>query len=370
MDTYCPLPFRHLFIEPRGIKPCCSYTSVANVSIDQWISGNKLKQIQQNILSGAIDPGCAQCIHNEQQHGVSTRLGALHDYEGQVFDQTSIDYIDYRSSNICNFKCRTCEPFFSNGIAADVKRSEFLQSLYQVPSEKTATVSDKNWIIDHLPQIKRLMFTGGEPTMLPEVREIIDFVRTAKLDTNIQIITNGSFRDHYWLEIAKAMPNVNFTVSIDAVGAPAEIIRHGTDWAQVEHNIRWLAQHGHSLNFSTVISRLNLFQLGPLLAFTRDIRKNYDRPNGRTQFIQLCNYPDYLNPVNWPWVLSESASRYIDAVIQLEDHEPTIDILRRLSENIKTQVYDHESWEKGEKYNLEINRLRGQNHATLYQPSF
>lgn len=321
-------------------------------------------------MSGVIDPGCAQCIHNEQQHGVSTRLGALHDYEGQVFDQTSIDYIDYRSSNICNFKCRTCEPFFSNGIAADVKRSEFLQSLYQVPSEKTATVSDKNWIIDHLPQIKRLMFTGGEPTMLPEVREIIDFVRTAKLDTNIQIITNGSFRDHYWLEIAKAMPNVNFTVSIDAVGAPAEIIRHGTDWAQVEHNIRWLAQHGHSLNFSTVISRLNLFQLGPLLAFTRDIRKNYDRPNGRTQFIQLCNYPDHLNPVNWPWVLSESASRYIDAVIQLEDHEPTIDILRRLSENIKTQVYDPESWEKGEKYNLEINRLRGQNHATLYQPSF
>lgn len=321
-------------------------------------------------MSGVIDPGCAQCIHNEQQHGVSTRLGALHDYEGQVFDQTSIDYIDYRSSNICNFKCRTCEPFFSNGIAADVKRSEFLQSLYQVPSEKTATVSDKNWIIDHLPQIKRLMFTGGEPTMLPEVREIIDFVRTAKLDTNIQIITNGSFRDHYWLEIAKAMPNVNFTVSIDAVGAPAEIIRHGTDWAQVEHNIRWLAQHGHSLNFSTVISRLNLFQLGPLLAFTRDIRKNYDRPNGRTQFIQLCNYPDHLNPVNWPWVLSESASRYIDALIQLEDHEPTIDILRRLSENIKTQVYDPESWEKGEKYNLEINRLRGQNHATLYQPSF
>lgn len=340
------------------------------MSIDQWIAGDALKQIQQNILSGNIDPGCAQCIHNEQQQGVSTRLGALKDYEDQVFDQTNIDYIDYRSSNVCNFKCRTCEPFFSNGIAADVKRSELLQSLYQVPPEKIATVTDKNWIVSHLPQIKRLMFTGGEPTMLPEVREIIDLVRTTGLDTNIQIITNGSFRDHYWLEIAKAMPNVNFTVSIDAVGASAEIIRHGTDWAQVEHNIRWLAEHGHSLNFSTVISRLNLFQLGPLLAFTRDIRKNYDRPNGRTQFIQLCNHPSYLDPVNWPCMLSESAWRYVNALIKLEDHQPTVDILTRLSENIKTHVYDPDLWEKGERYNLEINRLRNQNHGQLYQPSF
>jgi pyruvate-formate lyase-activating enzyme len=369
VSTYCPLPFRHVFVEPRGIKPCCSYTRVTNVSIDQWIAGNELKQIQQNILSGTVDPGCAQCIRNEQQHGTSTRLGALKDYEDRV-DSTEIDYIDYRSSNVCNFKCRTCEPFFSNGIAADVKRSEFLQSLYQVPPEKTATVTDKNWIISHLPQIKRLMFTGGEPTLLPEVREIIDLVRTARLDTNIQIITNGSFRDHYWLEIARDMPNVNFTVSIDAVGPTAEIIRHGTDWAQVEHNIRWLAEHGHSLNFSTVISRLNLFQLGPLLAFTRDIRKNYHKPNGRTQFIQLCNYPDYLNPINWPWVLTDSAWHYIDALIKLEDHEPTVEILTRLSENIKTHVYDPDLWEKGERYNIEINGLRNQNHAGLYQPSF
>lgn len=370
MSTYCPLPFRHVFVEPRGVKPCCSYTHVTNVSIDQWISSSELKQIQQNILSGTVDPGCVQCVRNEQEQGVSTRLGALKDYEDQRFDQTSIDYIDYRSSNVCNFKCRTCEPFFSNGIAADVKRSEFLQNLYQVPLEKTATVSDKNWIISHLPQIKRLMFTGGEPTLLPEVREIINIVRSARLDTSIQIITNGSFRDHYWLEIAKDMPNVNFTVSIDAVGSAAEIIRHGSDWAQIEHNIRWLAEHGHSLNFSTVISRLNLFQLAPLIRFIQQIRKDYNKPNGRTQFIQLCNYPNYLNPVNWPWELKESAVRYVDAVTQIENYEPTVQILTKLRDNIKTHVYDPDLWELGEKYNQEINQLRNQKHATLYQPSF
>jgi pyruvate-formate lyase-activating enzyme len=322
------------------------------------------------MLSGTVDPGCAQCINNEQQQGVSTRTGALRDYNNQVFDSTVIDYIDYRSSNVCNFKCRTCEPFFSNGIAADVRRSPLLQSLYQVPPEKTATVTDKQWIIDNIGQIKRLMFTGGEPTMLPEVREIIDLIQHSHRDISVQIITNGSFRDHYWLEIARDMPNLNFTVSIDAVGSAAEIIRHGTDWAQVEHNIRWLAQHGHSLNFSTVISRLNLFQLAPLLAFTRDIRNNYDRPNGRTQFIQLCNHPSYLNPVNWPWMLSIPAWRYVDAVAGLEDYAPTVDILTRLSENIKTHVYDPDLWEKGELYNLEINQLRGQDHTNLYHPSF
>ena len=206
--------------------------------------------------------------------------------------------------------------------------------------------------------------------MLPEVREIIERVRQQSLDVNIQIITNGSFQDHYWLEIARSMPNVNFTVSIDAVGDAAEIIRHGTNWPQVEHNIRWLAYHGHSLNFATVISRLNLFQLAPLMSFTQDIRKRYDRPNGRTQFIQICNHPAYLNPVNWPQGLDESAQRYLDAVIAAEDYEPTIQVLTYLKNNIKTHVYDLGLWEQGERYNTEINALRGQKHAHLYQPSF
>lgn len=367
--TYCPLPFRHVFVEPRGIKPCCSFTETHDLSVPQWLSSDRLKQLQNRILQGDIDPGCQDCINNENITGTSTRLGALKDYENQHFQTTDIDYVDYRGSNICNFRCRSCEPYFSNGIAQDVRRSTFLQTIHQVPPDKVAKADDPQWIIDNLGSIRRLMFTGGEPTIMPGVKDIIQAAQDRKTDTQIIMITNGSFRDQYWLDLARDMHNVNFTVSIDAVGQAAEIIRHGSDWSVIESNIQYLAQHGHSLNFSTVITRLNLFQLSPLLKYTKSIRDEYNLPNGRTQFIQICNHPYFLSPINWPDDLRPRALDYLESILCWEDYGPTRMVLENLIDAIKTHVYDPEQWEKGNLYNRELDVLRDENHQWLYEPA-
>ncbi len=367
--SYCPLPFRHVFIEPRGIKPCCSFTETAKMTVTQWLSSDRLRHLQQNILSGSIDSGCADCIRNEQQHGVGTRLGALQHYGSTPVSNTDIDYVDYRSSNVCNFRCRSCEPYFSNGIAQDVRQSEFLQTLYQIPPEKTATVSDKQWILDNISTIDRLMFTGGEPTLLPEVKEIVNRIRRDQLDTKIIMITNGSFRDPWWLEIASTMPNVNFTVSLDAVGPAAEIIRHGTSWSQIERNVLYLANHGHSVNFSTVITQLNFFQLGPLLAFINIVRKFNDRPNGRTQFIQICNHPRYFSPINWPDHMRPAAIDYLDCLLALDFVDSARDVLADLRNNIIQHEFDSDAWTTAQRVNLELDVLRKQDHTWLFDPT-
>lgn len=366
--TWCPLPFRHVFVEPRGIKPCCSYTKTADMTVPQWLVSDELKTLQSNMLASTVDPGCADCIANEQQHGVSTRLEALTHYGSEHMIDTAIDYVDYRSSNVCNFKCRSCEPYFSNGIAQDVRQSHFLQTLYAIPPAKTATVSDKQWILDNVHKIKRLMLTGGEPTLLPEVREIVNRIRRDQLSTQIIMITNGSFRDPWWLQVAEDMPNLCVTVSLDAVGPAAEIIRHGTNWSQMERNIVHLANHCHSMNFSTVITQLNFFQLGPLLAFVDIIRNINDRPNGRTQFIQICNYPRYFSPLNWPDYMKPAALDYIDYLLDLSYSAPVRDILATLKNNIEIHQFDAEAWTTAQRVNLELDRLRGQDHAWLFEP--
>jgi sulfatase maturation enzyme AslB (radical SAM superfamily) len=367
--TYCPLPFRHVFVEPRGVKPCCSFTEIHDVSVSEWVASDRLKKLQATIAQGEIDPGCRDCIKNEIRNGTSTRLGALKDYGTDPDYNTNIDYVDYRGSNICNFKCRSCEPYYSNGIAQDVRRSTFLQTIHSVPPEKVARADNPQWIIDNLNRIKRLMFTGGEPTIMPGVREIIQQVQQQKTDTQVIMITNGSFRDSYWPDIAKSMHNVNFTVSIDAVGTAAEIIRHGSNWSTVESNIRYLAQHAHSLNFSTVITRLNLFQLAPLLKFTKSLRDDYDQPNGRTQFIQICNHPDFLSPINLPTELQSLAVSYLESILEWEDHEPTRDVISNLLQAIKTHVYDPDLWEKGSRYNDILDTIRNEAHSWLYEPA-
>lgn len=367
--TYCPLPFRHIFIEPRGIKPCCSFTEIHNMTVPEWLASDRLKRLQKAIAQGEIDPGCRDCVENEIHNGVSTRLGALNDYGTALEYDTNIDYVDYRGSNICNFKCRSCEPYYSNGIAHDIRRSKFLQTIHSIPPEKVARADDPQWIIDNLPRIKRLMFTGGEPTIMPGVREILEQVQQQKTDTQVLIITNGSFSDSYWLDIAKEMINVNFTVSIDAVGEAASVIRHGSVWTQIESNIRHLARHSHSMNFSTVITRLNLFQLAPLLRFTKQIRDDYNRPNGRTQFIQICNHPSFLNPTNWPDNLRHRAIEYLGSILDWEDHDPTRKVIANILNSIKTHVYDHDQWILGEKYNQELDALRNEKHSVLYEPT-
>jgi pyruvate-formate lyase-activating enzyme len=369
-NTWCPLPFRHVFVEPRGVKPCCSYTRTANTTVKQWLHSPELQALQTNIINNVVDPGCRDCVNGEQLHGTSTRLGAIREYGTEKFNNTEIDYVDYRSSNVCNFKCRSCEPYFSSGIAVEARFSELLASLYQIPPEKTASTSNKEWLLQNLPTIKRLMITGGEPTLLPEVKQIVDRIRREQLPTQIIMITNGSFRDPYWLEAAREMPNLNFTVSIDAVGATAEIIRYGTQWSQIKRNIQYLAENSHSLNFSTVITSLNLFHLIPLFNFVQEINSVVGLKNGRSQFIQVCNHPQYLSPVNWPDDLRQQALNYVDQTILTVTDTTTLCILDDLHKNISDNNFDQQLWLTGERYNYELDRLRNQDHRSLYVPSF
>lgn len=368
--TWCPLPFRHVFVEPRGVKPCCSFTETQDGSVSQWLDSDRLQSLTNNILSGKIDPGCEDCVRHEIKTGTSTRLSALTDYGDDVFDSVKIDYVDYRASNICNFRCRSCEPYFSNGIAQDVRKSAFLQRLHEIPPEKISKANDPEWIMQNLSHIRRLMFTGGEPTIMPGVRQIIEAVRDQGTNTQVILITNGSFTDSYWLDLARHMPNINFTVSIDAVGDAAAIIRHGSDWNVIQSNIHYLAQHSHSVNFSTVITGLNLFQLAPLLRFTKAIRDEYDLPNGRTQFMQVCKHPGFLDPVNWPSDLRAKALHYLGSILHWEDHVPTRQILSGLISAIHTHVYDVNQWQTAQQYHRELDMLRQENHCWLYEPQW
>lgn len=366
-DYYCPLPFRHVFVEPRGVKPCCSYTQVFSGNVSQWINSSKLYQLQQDIRHNRINAGCKSCIANEQNDGHSTRLGSMKEYPNKVKD-TKIDYVDYRSKNICNFKCRSCEPYFSHGIAQEVRDNPNLKQFYQVPPNKVAAVEDSEWILKNIRQIRRLMFTGGEPTCIPEVRTILDYIVSNQVDIEILIISNGSFTDPYWQDITAKIPKINWTISLDAVGAATEIIRHGTIWNVVSSNVRWLFAHSPSVNISTVVSNLNIMQLGDLFVFINQLSQEYRHlPNGRTQFIEICNWPKHLTPYNWPSDLKTDILSYLHSIdsntLRPRQHE----VIESLILNISNTEFNPEQWAQSNKLNTILDTLRNQQHQILWQ---
>lgn len=371
---YCPLPFKHAFVDSTGISVCCK-TPRQPVDLEQWSHNPYLINFQEKILSGQPPQECKGCTQQEQITGGSLRIDSLQDYNHQQFTTSSIDFVDYRANNVCNFRCRSCEPRFSHGIANETKNNTVLQKFYPVLDQKVVSVTDTNieWIRQNLPQIKRLMLTGGEPTLMPEIRVLVERIVYDKLDTSIMITTNGSFDSDFWCELTRLHENLHWTVSLDAVGAAAEIIRHGTDWPRIERNARWLASHAASVNVNTVISSLNIMHLKPLLEFVQELRKESIWPRGRHgdtgirhQFFTITG-SHYLSATNLPDDLRARAMCHINDCLSLDLAQEQIQNLQALLNQLHDTKFSAQMWQKNTLFNNELDRIRGQNHRELYE---
>ena len=372
---YCPLPFRHAFVDSTGVSACCQ-TPRYQTDLNQWPSHPALQQMQQTILSGSVPKECQACVNQESSQGRSLRTDAIRDYNNEIFTDTKITFIDYRSKNICNFQCRSCNPTFSHKIDNEVKRHPELSKFHRANSTKTVSVSDVNseWIVNHLGQIDRLMLTGGEPTAIPEAKTILEEVLKNHADRiQVLITTNASFQDSFWYELTEKLKNLHWTVSIDAVGSAAEIVRYGTDWARVSHNISWLAHHATSLDINTVVSNLNLFQLGPLLQLCRELQIKSISPSGRHGDIgcrhqfHISQRPYMLSADNLTPELKIRAVDYLIKCLEFDLDSEQKNMLQGLLELLKRSKFDPALWARSQEYNQILDRVRNQDHTALFK---
>jgi organic radical activating enzyme len=374
-DWYCPLPFRHAYIDSTGIAACCQ-TPRYQVSLDDWLAHPKLLNLQRELLDGNIPKVCQGCAQQESAYGASLRTNSNRDYNNQVFTNTNLDFIDFRSVNICNFKCRSCNPVFSHGIAQEVNKYPKLQQFLGAPlASKTVSVTDTNidWIMRNLGSLKRIMFTGGEPTVIPGVQGLIKKIKQDHKDVMVMITSNASFQDDFWFEITEQLPNLHWTVSIDAVGSAAEIVRHGSDWAVIERNVAWLAQHANSLDINSVVSNLTVFGLRPLLEFGRRMQKLSITPTGRHgdlgcrhQFF-VCQRPYWLAANNLSEELQPQAVNYLESCLLLDLDDEQRNTLTGLITQIKSAKFDQTLWKRSQDYNQQLDQIRDENHLTLYK---
>jgi len=286
---------------------------------------------------------CSGCQKQERTQGRSQRTDSQQDYNYQRFVDTKIDFVDYRASNICNFKCRSCEPAFSHGIAAEARNNTVMAKYYPVLDTKTVAIDAANieWVRENLAQINRLMITGGEPTYMPEIQLLVEKIVYDQLDIDVMITTNASFVNDFWCEATRLYPKLHWTVSLDAVGPAAEIVRHGTKWSVVERNVRWLSQHAASMDINTVVTNLNVMQLAPLLTFVHEIQQESQELQGRAiRHLAQCLTLD----------LDVEQARTIHGVLA----------------QVQQAEFDSVLWQRSVVFNTELDRIRGQNHLSLY----
>ena len=127
------------------------------------------------------------------------------------------------------------------------------------------TDEDIEWLINDNPNLRRVKFLGGEPTIMNEVYKILDLIIENKLQPLIGITTNCTNVNKRFIEYLKYFKNTTINMSIDGVGDTLEYIRHPVKFKTVDKNVDIICEHGTYVNVNFVIQALNIHNLSDFI---------------------------------------------------------------------------------------------------------
>jgi sulfatase maturation enzyme AslB (radical SAM superfamily) len=91
---------------------------------------------------------------------------------------------------------------------------------------------------DHIPTLKRIFFTGGEPTLIPQVLEFIDHLSVdAPEDFTVWPSTNCTNINKRMLESLSQFNEIWLNLSLDGMDDIAYIQRTPSKWENIEKNV-------------------------------------------------------------------------------------------------------------------------------------
>lgn len=277
-DTFCASPFISCYVGPENnLSPCCiNKITEINTEKDILKSYNhpKMQELRKDLLSGVKNPSCETCWKNE-----SIGLPSLRQEQNRMFkkefseirkilkkdftvSRLYIKYLDVRFSNKCNLKCRTCAPTYSSSWAADYKiLNPNLPIIKKITTD--VTVKDFYPILD---TIEHIYFAGGEPLIMDEHYEILDYlIENKRTDVAICYNTNFSkltYREYDVIDYWKKFTWVNIGASLDGNYERGEYIRKNISWSKIVDNRKRLLEFPEiNFSISCTLSILNSYNI-------------------------------------------------------------------------------------------------------------
>jgi len=267
--TACIVPWIHLHTWPNdAVYPCCLTPMehpVGDLSkeslLDIW-NNDAMKKLRLQMINGETPYSCRRCYEQESVGHHSLRMSLNKDFkhhknliaktnaDGSVNDM-NIVYWDFRFSNICNMRCRSCGPQLSTGWYDEVKK--IWGSLPDDVPQSRKNLNMWEEIQPFFDKVEEIYFAGGEPLIMEEHYKILNQLVDRKMfNTTIKYNTNFSQLRYKSLDVLEYWPlfkRVNVGASIDGYGKKAEYIRKGTDWSVIEHNRQQLKERAPKVEF-------------------------------------------------------------------------------------------------------------------------
>lgn len=261
---FCVLPWISVSINQDGRVNACAranfesdhaYGFLHQQSLEQIWNARPIKDMRKKLLQDQPVFQCRNCYDVEKAGAESFRQVVNRSYVDLIPEiissQASVDrdlntirFLEVRFSNLCNLKCRTCEPYNSTSWYREADLGNHGKAPQKVlrPTEKIEELQEL--LLKQIPYLTELSFLGGEPLMDDTHYWLLEkLIELKKTDVHIKYNTNFSNLQHKkWnvLKLWAQLENVHVSMSLDGIDERFNILRKGNNWEQVVKNHRIL----------------------------------------------------------------------------------------------------------------------------------
>lgn len=353
--TFCVMPWNSLATNASGVyRVCCNSTPGKNtirgdngellkiythLPSEVW-NAPTYKEIRQQMLAGERPPMCERCFKEEDAGIDSARVNYNRKWfrenkDYQINETPVIEYVDLRLGNLCNLRCRMCNPYSSNQWVDEwnqvVYKAELVPNFSLTPEEAKRLASmdwptkSKTWdsLIEVANTIEEIYLTGGEPTLALEQYKLFDILIEKDLAKNIKLKYNTNLTNipkrmiEYWSKFKR----IQINASIDAYGDLNRYIRYPTAWVSVEKNMdRFVQMPNVEVQLHCTVQTYNILNLHELF----DWMLKY---NNVKLYLNILNHPKILNIRILPQELKKLAEERLQPYLDLPKVRETINYM-------------------------------------------
>jgi len=280
--SLCMAPWVHTYLSPQTERRmCCAsrepaqnfqqYIDTASgtgryipLTLEQHWNGDHMRSVRRRMMAGETLPECAVC--NEKLLNTSVYRDYFwhlfrHQYD-KIWQATNDDghtsmlpvSWDYRFSNLCNFKCRTCGDMLSSSWESEQRQHNMVdwsnpKNNWMLPEVKKQITAFQDQVIEQefadaveQHRVEEVYWVGGEPLMyeqhwryMKRIIELGDGHKVyARYNTNLSRIRYNGI--DLYKDILANLRDWQICASLDGTGPTGEYIRTGLDYQQFVDN--------------------------------------------------------------------------------------------------------------------------------------
>lgn len=386
--TFCVVPWTQIATNSMGAyRVCCNATQAKNLirneagvslrvqtaSAEEVWNSPTYRKIRAQMLDGERPEMCERCFR-EEDSGVQSARQNWNQQGPPVAPKSiaplDVKIIDLRLGNLCNLKCRMCNPYSSSQWVADW--NELAGTAELTPSTPLSLaelqrIRDVDWPQDpkswqHLNEVlnsvEEIYLTGGEPFLsLEQSRLLTRLIEQGRASSVIlRYNTNLTTLPERLVSLWKHFKLIRLNISFDGQGELSDYIRYPSRWNELEANFKNLIQLKKEglpleLTIHTTVQMYNITRLHQSVAY-------FWNQYQMVPYMNLLNHPHCLNIRVLPESLKTKALNNLQPYL----HHKSIE---QVANYLGSESWNQKYFSQFINYTQKLDQMRGQNFLQL-----